>query len=731
MASDNNLRLAFAVDSSKFPGLDDQDLFDVRQFSVSEQMSGLFEVNVVAVVEEPDIPLAAFVGRAAALRIQTPNPNAASPVRVWAGVCAHMSHLHAAEEGVSAYHFNIVPILWRTTLRKNSRIYQHLSTPDIVTALLAEWKIVAKWNLAATYGAHEYCVQYGETDYDFMCRLLEDAGISFYFNFNAPSGKGNDIVTLVFDDAPATATGANTRKGALTYAGNQTPAFGSLPDFCTTVSVTQAVRPGKVHFRDFDFRLPPTLNLAAIAQMGGDVAENVYEQYEYSPGEFLWEPGKADEPAKTQADKYSKGKLPRSVDDAGKKTIVANALEAERRRQLLVGFHTNAIDVRPGMILGINQQAAGTSNHPRSDLTPDQKLVIIGTHLEGENSGEWTMTATAVYANFPLRPERRTPKPRIFGVQSAIVVGPANHEIWTDEFGRVRVQFHWDREGKYDDNSSCWLRVSQAWAGGGFGVIAVPRVGHEVLVQFFEGDPDQPIIVGRVHNLSAPVPYPLPGSQTITAIKSNSTPGGGGFNEIRLDDTAGGEEIHVQAQNSLSTVVKGGETRSVGSSRTTKVGDGEELHIGASRTTLIKESDLTAVQTNHSVFVGTNHTGHIYTDKNILFSSGGASIELSDGNIYITATNGIHMHAGTGIEVTTYDQAITIQGGPDVVINQVTKGPHPNPKQVGLAAEPGKPDGGPSGTPPTLPTGGGTIDQPGPLSADVDVETPDNAVELA
>ena len=727
MASDNNLRLAFAVDTGQFPGYGDQELFDVRQFSVQEELSGLFEVNVVAVVEHPDIFLGAFVGRAAAFRIQTPNPNAAHPVRVWAGICAHASHLHAADPGMSAYHFSIVPLLWRTTMRKNSRIFQHKSAPDIVKAVLDEWQITAKFQLNATYPAYEYCVQYGETDYAFITRLLEDAGISYSFEFNATSGAGADIVSLVFDDAPSMAKGSNIRKGALNYAGNQTPAFGALPDFCTTISVTQRVRTGKLTIRDFDFRLPPTLNLASQIKLN-DSIEAVYENYEYVPGEFLWEPGKADEGAKALADKYSNGQLARSLPDAGKENTAAIALEAERLRQIVVRFHTNATDLCPGLIVGINQEATITPDHPRPDLSPDAKLLVIGTHLEGENHGEWSMTVSSVYASFPVRPERRTPKPRIYGVQSAIVVGPPGQEIWTDEFGRVRVQFHWDREGKYDDNSSCWMRVSQAWAGGGFGMITIPRVGHEVLVQFFEGDPDLPVVVGRVHNLSSPVPYPLPAQQTVSGIKSNSTPGGTGYNEIRFDDNKGHESIHIQAQQTLSTVINSSESRDVGASRSTSIGGSEQTNILGARTTAIGKTDEVDIGQRYALSVGKT-TGTVISDQYVLSSTGSASIEIIGDSIFLNAKGGIHLHAGKGIEVTSAGGTVILQGGPMVRVNDASSGPPPAVTSVNAAKPPTGPGGGGPGTPPTLPQGGGSVDKPGPLPTDVNVSKPSNAVE--
>jgi len=198
-------------------------------------------------------------------------------------------------------------------------------------------------------------------------------------------------------------------------------------------------------------------------------------------------------------------------------------------------LETNIADLRPGTIITIEGPP-----HPALDPRLGGWLVT-SLSIDGSAQGEWTVRATAVPAREPYRPARRTPKPRAEGVQSAVVVGPAGEEIHTDEHGRVRVQFPWDREGTLDEHSSCWLRVAQGWAGAGFGLFALPRVGQEVLVAFMAGDPDPPVVVGRVSNALNPPPLKLPDERTQSVWRSASSPGGGGFNEIRLEDRRGSE----------------------------------------------------------------------------------------------------------------------------------------------------------------------------------------------
>ena len=218
-----------------------------------------------------------------------------------------------------------------------------------------------------------------------------------------------------------------------------------------------------------------------------------------------------------------------------------------------VSFDTNTIDLWPGQVFCMDK-------HPHAELTDETKLLVTEFSVEGTPGGEWSMSGQAAFTDAPYRPPQRTLKPRVEGVQSAQVVGPQGQEIHTDEFGRVRVQFPWDREGKHDDGSSCWIRVSQGWAGTGYGMIVIPRIGQEVMVGFLEGDPDQPIIVGRVYNAKQAVPYKLPEHKTRSTWKSDSSLGSGGFNEIMFEDIKGQELVWEQAQKNRRRLVKNDET---------------------------------------------------------------------------------------------------------------------------------------------------------------------------
>jgi type VI secretion system secreted protein VgrG len=697
----NNLKLAFA---------NGNDALDVRHFSVHETVNELFEVSILAISDDVDIKIDDLVGKGAAFKLQTPNHQATHDTRVWAGVVAHMSQVHAEPApGQSMYHLMIVPDLWRTTLRKNNRIYEHKDTPTIVRELLMEWKIDVVNKLKDKYPWHEYCVQYGETDYDFVCRLLEDAGITYFFHQDATSGKGAAITKLVLTDKPTDKE--FERKGKLAYAGHATPRFGADEDFCASVTVTQRVKPGKFILRDYNFRAPLLKSIAT--GVSGKAEEDKYEQYDYLPGGFWWDTKKVTDPV---ADRDHGP----NNDEAGEgKKLIQRSLEAERRRRLLVSFHTNAIDLAPGKLVGINQEST-KKNHPRASLAPDKKLLLIETHLEGQHNGEWSMTATGVFAAQPYRPERKTPKPRIHGLQSAFVVGPPGEEIFTDEFGRVRVQFHWDREHVYDDKSSCWVRVSQNWAGGKFGMMNIPRVGHEVLVGFFDGDLDRPIIMGRVHNETSPVPWTLPDNATKSGWRSNSLPSKShlGYNELSFEDSAGNEDLHIQAEKNLSYVVKSAETSNIGNARSVTIGKSDSVDVGKTMTVHVGETHMTGVGEEYDLSIGPT-TGYRIKDKSIVSSTGLGCITLTNGDISLDGGGQIRIHAGKGVVISSSGGEIKIQGGPQVRFDDVGEGPAPQVAKVPAADPPAGPAGGPVGTKPVIPSGKGSFDLPGPVD-DVD-----------
>ncbi|MFO0761044.1 MAG: type VI secretion system tip protein TssI/VgrG [Byssovorax sp.] len=574
---------------------------DVRRFSVNEALSALFSVDVWAMSAQGDLDLDAIVGRAASLHI---HPGALQGSgRAWSGICAFMEQVHAEPTGLSTYHMRVVPKLWLLTQRRNHRVYQHLSIPDITDKLLGEWGVDFEWRIdEGAYPKLEYKVQYGESDFAFLSRLWEEAGIAFAFDDGEQAGTKLVLGDKLHD--------ASVRVGPpLLYVDHPSNAGDSA--FVTQVHLTCDVRPGAYTIRDFDFR-NPTYALFGDAS-GAPSPEDRYEQYHYQPGAFLIETDKGGggTPA---ADIQGIARHEEPFGDGR----AARALAAIRAGKRAVSFSTNAVDLRPGTIFQID-------HHPHTELSSNARLLVASFHLSGEVGTDWTMSGRALFADVPYRPMLTSPRPEVSGVQTATVVGPAGQEIHTDEFGRVRVQFPWDREGQHDDHSSCWIRVSQGWAGTGFGMITIPRIGQEVLVGFLEGDPDQPVVVGRVYNQVEQVPYKLPQHKTRSTWKSDSSIGSGGFNEIMFEDLKGKELVYMQAQKNLRKLVKHNETITVGHNRQKLVLMNETETTGMNRTevTGVDRTEITGV--NRTTIVGAHKTKLVKGDET----------EKTDGNLTI------------------------------------------------------------------------------------------------
>jgi type VI secretion system secreted protein VgrG len=567
----------------------------VRRFSVHESISSLFEIAVWAVSKNESIDLESIVGAGAGFRLVSGYRWAQlGGARKWTGMCSYMEQMQPETTGLSTYYLRLVPDLWMLTQRRNYRIFQHLSIPDIAAQLLGEWGIEPAWKIdKGQYPKLEYKVQYGETDYAFLSRLLEEAGIAFTFPDDDEAGS-----ILTFGDKLHT---ADLRAAPPIHYVDNPNKSGEL-EFVTRLRLAHQVRPGAHTIRDYDFRNPGFYLLGETTT--GEAPENRYEQYRYQPGSMLIEgqrggstPVADDKGVARNSQKYGKDRSERGM-------------HAERASKRALSFETNTVDLWPGVVFNI-------ANHPRADLDESKHVLVSEFMLEGTPGEEWTMQANAVFADLklPYRPPLKTGKPRVDGVQSATVVGPAGQEIHVDEHGRVRVQFPWDREGKSDDFSSCWIRVSQGWAGTGFGMIMIPRIGQEVLVGFLEGDPDQPIIVGRVFNALESVPYALPEHKTRSTWKSDSSLGGGGFNEIMFEDLKGQELVWEQAEKNRRKLVKNDETITVGGNRAKYVINDEVETTGQNRTEVTVNDRTEITQGNRTTIIGKDRLKVVHNDE--------------------------------------------------------------------------------------------------------------------
>jgi type VI secretion system secreted protein VgrG len=394
----------------------------VRSFRVEEAVSKPFVISVMA--RSPlQLDLESIVGRPATLTLTSGVAHIHNATRTWTGVCRQIELVQAEPTGLSTYDLRIVPALWLLSQRRGYRVYQHLSIPDIVDRMLAEHQITPTWSAdRSTYRKLEYKVQYGESDLAFVSRLLEEAGISYTF----PDGGGRGTVLTLGD---ALQNGAH-RSPSLPWVSS--PNEAAEREFITDVHVAHEVRPGAYMIRDHDFRRP-AYTLSATADPAA-TPEDLYEQYHYQPGAFLVEGGT---PGDTPV---ADDKGVARYDELYGRDRAQRALFGERGGRSSVTLRTNVLDLAPGTVFSID-------GHPHQDLSDSKAQLAIEQTIEGSIGGEWTTTGRSVPSSVPWRPAIRTPKPTVDGVQSATVVGPSGQEIHTDEYGRVRVQFPWDREG--------------------------------------------------------------------------------------------------------------------------------------------------------------------------------------------------------------------------------------------------------------------------------------------
>lgn len=623
----------------------------VRAFAIHEGLDRLFDVLVTAGSRDAELDLETVVGHAAAFRILGADDG--GPLRFWSGICREIEQIGVADDGLSIYLLRIVPDLWRLTQRSNRRIFQHVTAVDVAKTILSEWGLSVELRLqGAALPRHEYRVQLDESDFAFLCRQLEEAGVSYWFEPGAPRKEGDKLLEqmkLVLGIEPQRAA-ARRSEIPVRSASEHDDAGPYVRD----VRVSRSVRPGRYTLRGHEFRASPELMLLAEAQAHHELERN-YELYRFAPLSFLNE----------APDGGARGAV---LDERAGAAAAQLGLDRERSGRVTVRFGTNLLDLVPGFAVSI-------TGHPRVELCYPEALLVVGAEWHGDVGSEWQIAIEAVPASEPYRARLVTPKPRAHGLESAVVVGPASgdEDIHTDEYGRVKVHFHWDRQGAFDESASSWLRVSQGWAGNGYGTVHIPRVGTEVLIGFFEGDPDQPLVVGRAFNRTATLPYPLPQSRTKTVWRSSSSPGGEGFNELSFEDKAGDEVLHLRAQRDLEVVTLNDERSSVGANRHSTVRRNERHVVGGDRSEEVHGSQRVRVAGLHSeIFEGGSESrsgarsGITMEDGKLVISNGQASIVLDGPIVRIDAASNIWLRSNRLVTISS--KTVTIDT--NVSINQ-------------------------------------------------------------
>jgi type VI secretion system secreted protein VgrG len=569
------------------------------QFSGREAIGAVTELNLRATGATPAIALSGLTGQHATLSLQW-----SDTPRLIDAVCTRAAQLPSTVEG-SHYALELRSWPWLLTLASNNRIFQGKTTQQIVEAVFnGHGATDFSFSLTGTYEAREYCVQYAETDFAFVCRLCEEEGW-FYF-FQHENGK-HTLVVADHNDAFATLPGA---AATLTYTPGHTGKRESGQIlYCELVE--QSVT-GVFASSDYAY-LMPTSQLFSQAEAVSD-GPKVYEY----PGRY-------------QTSSTAASITKRRLD------------ELRSGARLLIG-ESDCRALLPGYKFTL-------SDHESTDANIEW---VVASVVHDASHDIYRNRFEAFPATIEYRPARVTPRP-VMPTQTATVVGKAGEELWTDQYGRVKVQFHWDRDGKNDENSSCWVRVAQPWASKRFGMQFMPRIGDEVVITFVDADPDRPLITGSVYNGANQPPYTLPDNQTQSGIKTSSSKGNAGFNELRFDDKQDNEEVFMQAQKDLNVKVL--------NDAAWTIGHDETRTIQHARTHTVKEADDTLVveSGNRSATVKTgNETVDIAGTRTV--KAGGDETRSVGGNL---------VHTVSGNFTLSVDGNLTIKVGGTLTLQSI------------------------------------------------------------
>lgn len=573
-------------------------------------LSALGEIQLHLLSEKPDLKPEDLLGKPVTVQIQLRDATKrfVNGYVTRFGIGAHRGRYFA-------YQATVHPWLWFLTRTSDCRIFQNETVPDIVKEIFQDHDVASfEFKLFRSYRKWVYCVQYRESDFNFVTRLLEHEGIYWYFEHT----DGHHKLILVdsasaHDAAPAYESLPYIETGAATA-----PDTECISDW----AFSREVRTGKVALTSYDFERPST-DLAVKAEKDRGVPQSTHEIFDFQ-GDYA-KSGDGTQWAEDRMD------------------------ELQTPFELLRGS-SNAHGIEVGRLLSMTR-------HPRTDQNATYLITSAMIHASVDSydthgaPGAFRAAFAAIPSAQQYRPPRITPRPFVQGPQTAVVVGPAGEELFTDKYGRVKVQFFWDRKGQKNEKSSCWVRVSHPWAGKNFGMVHVPRIGQEVVIHFLEGDPDQPLVTGRVYNAEQMPPWDLPANATQSGILTRSSKGGayGNANAIRFEDRKGAEQLWMHAEKDQLNEVEHDEVSTVGHDRTEKVGHNETITIGANRTISVGASETATVALQRTHAVGINETIAIGAAQEVAI---GAAQLITVGLSQITKVGkSISVEAGDAIEI--------------------------------------------------------------------------------
>jgi type VI secretion system secreted protein VgrG len=579
-----------------------------------EELGRLSHYELEMVSEKGDVDATQILGKPVSIRLELPGDKQ----RYFHGHVVAF-RLAGVDGRLSRYEATVRPSLWFLTLAANCRIFNNKSAVEVIKAVFADYPAIdVKDSLSGSYDPIDYTVQYRESDFDFVSRLMEREGIYYYFKHE------KEKHTLVLSDA----IGAHAKIDGdpLPYRPRDT---GQVHEYehVSSWQVSHRIQPGIFTVNDFDFQkfgATSQGSLKARSDMTQSHSEGGHEIYDY-PGSHLTADG-----------------------GTSRSRTRIEALHAQRNT---IQGSANARLLAVGSLFSLAEHQNDAQNAEYLLVSASYTLNSVGFETKGQDD-----TAPIFACDFDAIPQSQafralptTPRAVVRGLQTATVVGPSGEEIYTDKYGRVKVQFHWDLKGQRDENTTCWMRVSQNWAGKRWGAMFLPRIGQEVIVDFLEGDPDQPIITGRVYNSDNMPPYTLPDEMTKSTIKSNSSKGGDGYNELRFEDKKGSEQVYLHAEKDQDNYVKN---------------DSKEW-IGKDRSLIVKGNQMETVEGDKSLTVKGDHKETVSGDQS-LHVLGKQAIRVN-GNHSLEASQKIQVKSGTDYAVDSGTQ-IHLKAGMDLVI---------------------------------------------------------------
>ncbi len=589
------------------------DVLLLNQMGGGEELGRLFTYELQLTSLDANIDLNQLLGKPMSVGVQL----ADGGERHFHGIVARCSQ-NIDQGQFASYQVTLRPWFWLLSRTSDCRIFQNLSIPQIIKQVFRDLGFSDFEDaLSRPYREWEYCVQYRETSFDFVSRLMEQEGIYYFFRHE------QDRHVLVLADA----YGAHTT----------VPGYASIPyypkdeqqrerDHMHDWHLAHEVQPGSLELNDYDFQRP-SASINVRSAMPRPHTAGDYPLYDY-PGTYV---------QSEDGEHYARTRI--------------EALQTQHQQ---VDFSGNARGLGSGHLFSLTGFSRQDQN--REYLIVGIRYYITQENLEsggGSGSAQFESSLNCIDAQQSFRPLAITHRPIVKGPQTALVVGPKGEEIWTDQYGRVKVHFHWDRHDQSNENSSCWIRVSQSWAGKNWGSMQIPRIGQEVIVSFLEGDPDRPIITGRVYNAEQTVPYDLPENATQSGMKSRSSKGGtpANFNEIRMEDKKGLEQLYIHAERNQDIVVEVDESHSVGHDRNKSIGHNETVTIGNNRLRIVKQEDILSVGQKKTDSISQSYV--IEVGENLRLVCGESILELNaSGQINLTGVQ-ISFYASGDAEFNT------------------------------------------------------------------------------